>query len=162
MLPTSEEEALRVAVGHGVLGLTLSHQGMPLNLSATSKENNLVSLEAKSEDPPWTYVEMPALDPDLRARAQITTPLSTGIISIDALSPLGLGQSMLCFGGKGLGKVETALEVKTLTLHLPLTRSSLYSPHSQWLSRAIILLVCQIIGAQTEKSLMCVYVALGR
>jgi hypothetical protein len=49
--------------------------------------------------------------PEIADRARITTPLLTGITAVDALVPIGRGQSLVVCGERGTGKTTTALDV---------------------------------------------------
>ena len=46
----------------------------------------------------------------------LTRGLHTGITAVDALTPMGKGQSMLVFGGEGLGRTELALDAVQVPL----------------------------------------------
>jgi ATP synthase in type III secretion protein N len=90
VVPTGDE--LRVPVGPGLLGRTISAVGAPL------------------DDKPWppdgieAYYPVGALPPDPLARQLISAPIQLGIRSIDGLITCGRGQRIGIFGEPGAGK----------------------------------------------------------
>jgi len=89
-------EVVRVAVGEPLLGRIVDPLGRPLD----GEPAPVVSRYAPIEQP------APAiLDRDL-----VTEPLHTGVLSIDALVPLGRGQRELIIGDRSTGKTAIALD----------------------------------------------------
>ncbi|HYW33868.1 MAG TPA: F0F1 ATP synthase subunit alpha, partial [Balneolaceae bacterium] len=89
---------LSVPVGEELLGRVVDALGRPLDEKGpiNSDKNYLV--------------ERPA--PAISKRASVREPLQTGIISIDALIPIGRGQRELILGDRQTGK--TAIAVDTI------------------------------------------------
>ncbi|MGE5269938.1 MAG: F0F1 ATP synthase subunit alpha [Thiohalocapsa sp.] len=91
-------EVARVPVGAALLGRTLDPLGKPLDGGKP--------VEADAFAP----VEQPA--PAIVDRDLVTRPLATGLLAVDAMTPLGRGQRELIIGDRGTGK--TALAVDTI------------------------------------------------
>ena len=85
-----------VAVGDGLLGRVIDPLGRPLD------DNGPV---AATERLP---IERPAAA--IMDRAPVTVPLQTGLMVIDALSPIGCGQRELILGDRQTGKTAIALD----------------------------------------------------
>ncbi|MDO5711284.1 MAG: FliI/YscN family ATPase [Micrococcales bacterium] len=82
--------ALRVPVGHGMLGRVVNALGRPLDGQGPLRNVQLVTTDGT---PP------PAMD-----RERINTPMPLGVRAIDTLIPCGRGQRLGIFAGSGVGK----------------------------------------------------------
>ncbi|MDE2050783.1 MAG: F0F1 ATP synthase subunit alpha, partial [Gammaproteobacteria bacterium] len=91
-------EVMRVPVGEALLGRVVDALGRPLDGGG--------AIAAQSLSP----VDRPA--PAIVDRALVDTPLSTGVLVIDATLPLGRGQRELIIGDRATGK--TAIAVDTI------------------------------------------------
>lgn len=90
------ERVLSIPVGEALLGRVVDSLGQPLD--------DLGTLRAESYLP----VERPA--PSIMSRISVEVPLQTGIVSIDALLPIGRGQRELILGDRQTGKTAIALD----------------------------------------------------
>jgi F-type H+-transporting ATPase subunit alpha len=90
-------DVLRVPVGPGLLGRIVDPLGRPLDDGPP--------VEAAARAP----LERPA--PEIIARAEVTEPVQTGILAIDAFFPLGRGQRELIIGDRAIGKTAIAVDV---------------------------------------------------
>lgn len=79
-----------IAVGPGLLGRVIDAMGRPLDGRPVPRESN------------WAPLDAIRLGP--MSREPISTPLRTGVRSIDLMTPLGRGQRMGIFAGPGVGK----------------------------------------------------------
>jgi type III secretion protein N (ATPase) len=97
VVPTGDE--LRVPVGPGLLGRTISALGAPL------------------DDKPWppenidAHYPVGALPPEPLSRSLITQPVLLGVRSIDGLITCGRGQRIGIFGEPGSGKSTILAEI---------------------------------------------------
>jgi F-type H+-transporting ATPase subunit alpha len=89
-------EVVRVPVGEALLGRIVDPLGRPLDGG--------LSVAAVRHDP----IEQPA--PAILDRDLVTEPLHTGVLSIDAMVPLGRGQRELVIGDRSTGKTAIALD----------------------------------------------------
>lgn len=85
-----------IAVGESLLGRVIDPTGQPLD------ERGAIQTDERSP------IEQPA--PGIMDRAPVSTPLQTGIKSIDALLPIGRGQRELIVGDRQTGKTAIALD----------------------------------------------------
>ena len=87
---------LSVPCGEGLLGHVVDPLGMPLDSSEriTAKE--------------YRPIEMPA--PPILQRKPVGVPLQTGLLSIDAMVPIGRGQRELIIGDRQTGKTSIAVD----------------------------------------------------
>ncbi|SMO63058.1 alternate F1F0 ATPase, F1 subunit alpha [Fodinibius sediminis] len=90
------ERVLGVPVGDALLGRVVDALGRPLDEKGT--------LRAVSYYP----VERPA--PPIMNRVSVSVPLQTGIVTIDALLPIGRGQRELILGDRQTGKTAIAVD----------------------------------------------------
>ena len=88
---------VEVPTGKGLLGRTVNALGEPID-----GKGKLDDIDARLP------VERPA--PGIIARQPVTEPLQTGIKSIDALVPVGLGQRELIIGDRQTGKTALAID----------------------------------------------------
>ncbi len=85
-----------VPVGNGFLGRVVDPLGVPIDGLGDIKEDD------------YYPVESPA--PGIIERQPVNTPLETGILSIDAMFPIGRGQRELIIGDRQTGKTAIALD----------------------------------------------------
>jgi len=95
---TSTGRMLEVPVGRGLLGRVVDPLGVPLDGKPAFKHDALFP------------IERPA--PGVIDRQSVKQPLQTGIVSIDAMIPIGRGQRELIIGDRQTGK--TAIAVDTI------------------------------------------------
>ena len=87
---------IRTAVGDNLLGRVVDPLGRPLDGGAP--------IDAAAQNP----IEAPA--PGIVERDLVTQPVQTGILTIDALFPLGRGQRELIIGDRATGKTAIAID----------------------------------------------------
>ncbi|HTT05757.1 MAG TPA: F0F1 ATP synthase subunit alpha [Steroidobacteraceae bacterium] len=85
-----------VPVGEALLGRVVDPLGTPLDGGP--------AIQSKQR----AAIEQPA--PSIVDRALVTQPLSTGLLVVDAMIPLGRGQRELIIGDRGTGKTAIALD----------------------------------------------------
>ena len=85
-----------VPVGDGFLGRVVDPLGVPIDGLGDVKEDD------------YYPVESPA--PGIIERQPVDTPLETGILSIDAMFPIGRGQRELIIGDRQTGKTAIAVD----------------------------------------------------
>lgn len=85
-----------VPVGDELLGRVVNAMGQPID--------NLGPIEAKK----FESIEKAA--PGVMMRKSVNQPLSTGILSIDAMFPIGRGQRELIIGDRQTGKTSIAID----------------------------------------------------
>lgn len=90
-------EALKIPVGQSLLGRVVNALGQPID-----GQGEIVSTE-------YRFVENDC--PSIIERTPISQPLQTGILSIDALVPIGKGQRELIVGNRNTGKTALAIDV---------------------------------------------------
>lgn len=93
---TGTGKLLTVPVGKELLGRVVDPLGRPLD--------GLGEIKAKDRRP----VESQA--PDVMSRKSVHQPLATGLLAIDALTPIGKGQRQLIIGDRGTGKTAIAID----------------------------------------------------
>lgn len=87
---------LSVPVGEGLLGRVVDPLGQPIDGGGPIK--------AVSVRP----IESPA--PDVMSRKSVHQPMATGLLAIDAVTPIGRGQRQLIIGDRGTGKTAVAVD----------------------------------------------------
>jgi F-type H+-transporting ATPase subunit alpha len=90
------DRELGVPVGESYLGRVVDALGRPLDQKGR--------IRAES----YYAVERPA--PSIMSRASVSVPLQTGIVTIDALLPIGRGQRELILGDRQTGKTAIAMD----------------------------------------------------
>jgi F-type H+-transporting ATPase subunit alpha len=85
-----------IAVGEGYLGRIVDALGRPLDGAGSIQAVIRREIEQQA--------------PGILARAPVSTPLQTGIKSVDAAIPIGRGQRELILGDRQTGKTTVALE----------------------------------------------------
>jgi len=91
---------IRVPVGKNLLGHVIDSLGNPLDGSNFISQTN------------QEYYNIDTKAPGIITRKSVHEPLHTGIIAIDSMVPIGLGQRELIIGDKQTGK--TAIAVDTI------------------------------------------------
>ncbi|MDR2530887.1 MAG: F0F1 ATP synthase subunit alpha, partial [Oscillospiraceae bacterium] len=89
---------MEIPVGDGLLGRVVSPLAEPLDEGGAIQSTNTRAVEA--------------IATGVTARQPVTVPLQTGIMSIDAMIPIGRGQRQLIIGDRQTGK--TALAIDTI------------------------------------------------
>ena len=87
--------SLKIAVGEEMVGRVVSPLGEPLDGQGAIKSDCTYPVEATA--------------PGIIDRQPVKEPLSTGILAVDALTPIGLGQRELIIGDRTTGKTALAL-----------------------------------------------------
>lgn len=90
------KKILSVPVGEGLLGRVVDPLGRPLD-----EKGEIVSKD---------FLPVERQGPSVIDRSPVNTPLHTGVISVDALIPIGRGQRELILGDRGIGKTALALD----------------------------------------------------
>ncbi len=89
-------QALKVPVGRSLLGRIVNPMGLPIDGKGT-----LISSQ-------YRHVENPA--PSVIQRKPVTTPMHTGIKTIDSMIPIGKGQRELVVGDRQTGKSSILID----------------------------------------------------
>lgn len=89
-------EVARVPVGDALLGRIVDPLGAPLDDGAPVAQAAFNAVEQQA--------------PPIIDRALIERPLATGLLSVDAMVPLGRGQRELIIGDRGTGKTAVAVD----------------------------------------------------
>jgi F-type H+-transporting ATPase subunit alpha len=87
---------VRVPVGEGLLGRVVDPLGRPLDNGSPVKASATAPVEAEA--------------PGIVERDLVTTPLQTGVLTVDAMIPLGRGQRELIIGDRKTGKTAIAVD----------------------------------------------------
>jgi len=114
---------LSVPVGDGFLGRVIDPTGQPVDDKGPIKEEEFRALEIQA--------------PTVVQRQPVKEPLQTGIVAIDAMTPIGRGQRELIIGDQKTGK--TALAIDTII-----------NQRDNWAS------------GDAQKQVKCIYVAIGQ
>src|SRR5271165_250579 len=99
---------LQVPVGKGLLGRVVNALGQPLDGKGPIKET--------------TFYPVEKIAPGIIKRKPVTQPVQTGIMSIDAMIPIGRGQRELIIGDRSTGK--TTLGVDTIISNARLNQAA--------------------------------------
>ncbi|WP_038162745.1 F0F1 ATP synthase subunit alpha [Verrucomicrobium sp. BvORR106] len=119
---------LEVPVGNGVLGRVVNSLGQPLDGKGDIKGDAFYPVEK--------------IAPGIVKRKSVSVPLQTGIMSVDAMIPIGRGQRELIIGDRSTGK--TTIAVDTITSQ---ARQNKAAEEGQ---------------LQGHKRVICIYVAVGQ
>ncbi|MCX6876493.1 MAG: F0F1 ATP synthase subunit alpha [Verrucomicrobia bacterium] len=87
---------LSVPVGEAVLGRVVNALGEPI--------------DGKGEIAATTFYPMEKIAPGIIKRKSVSVPVQTGIMSIDAMIPIGRGQRELIIGDRSTGKTTIAVD----------------------------------------------------
>jgi F-type H+-transporting ATPase subunit alpha len=87
---------LSVPVGEAVLGRVVNALGAPI--------------DGKGEITAAAYYPMEKIAPGIIKRKSVSVPVQTGIMSIDAMIPIGRGQRELIIGDRSTGKTTIAVD----------------------------------------------------
>ncbi|NGP89872.1 F0F1 ATP synthase subunit alpha [Fodinibius halophilus] len=90
------ERVLGVPVGEALLGRVVDALGRPIDGKAAFRAATYLAVERES--------------PPIMNRQSVDTPLQTGILTIDALLPIGRGQRELILGDRQTGKTAIAID----------------------------------------------------
>lgn len=85
-----------VPVGNELLGRVINPLGEPLDDNGPVRASKRLPIERAA--------------PDIMDRSSISVPLQTGILVLDALIPIGLGQRELVLGDRQTGKTAVAID----------------------------------------------------
>src|SRR5271167_2326883 len=119
---------LSVPVGKGLLGRVVNTLGQPIDGKGPIKSDVAYPVEK--------------LAPGIIRRRPVTQPLQTGILSIDAMIPIGRGQRELIIGDRSTGK--TAICIDTIINQARLNQAA------------------QAAGDKEFRPMYCIYVAIGQ
>jgi F-type H+/Na+-transporting ATPase subunit alpha len=114
---------LSVGVGDGVLGRVITPTGEPMDAKGPVQFEEYRALEIQAP----TVVE----------RQPVKEPLQTGIVAIDAMTPIGRGQRELIIGDRQTGKTAIAID-------------TIINQRENWAS------------GDPQKQVKCIYVAIGQ
>ncbi|MEM3112324.1 MAG: F0F1 ATP synthase subunit alpha [Candidatus Anstonellales archaeon] len=92
----SSGKIYEIAVGEGMLGRVINPLGEPLD------EKGALKVEAS--------MPIERIAPGIVERQPVNTSLTTGIMAIDAMIPIGRGQRQLIIGDRGTGKTAIAID----------------------------------------------------
>ncbi|MGZ6255130.1 MAG: F0F1 ATP synthase subunit alpha [Candidatus Chromulinivorax sp.] len=93
---TRAGDVLKIPAGSAMLGRVVNALGEPID--------GLGDIQAES------YMPVEAPTPAIVDRTPISQPMSTGVMVIDALFPIGKGQRELIIGNRGTGKTAIAID----------------------------------------------------
>jgi F-type H+/Na+-transporting ATPase subunit alpha len=124
----STGKLLQVPVGKGLLGRVVNTLGEPLDGKGPVKSNSTYPVEK--------------IAPGIIRRRPVSEPVQTGIMSIDAMIPVGRGQRELIIGDRSTGK--TTICIDTII-------------NQAYLNRA-----AEEAGDNDYRPLYCIYVAIGQ
>lgn len=100
---------LSIQVSDQLLGRVVDPLGNAIDGKKLKREGDVLPIEQ--------------IAPGVIARQAIDTPMKTGILSLDALTPIGRGQRQLIIGDRGTGKtaiaIDTIINQKKCDLDLP-------------------------------------------
>jgi len=119
---------LQVPVGKGLLGRVVNTLGEPLDGRGPIKSEVSYPVEK--------------IAPGILRRRPVSQPVQTGIMSIDAMIPIGRGQRELIIGDRSTGK--TAICIDTIISQARLNRAA------------------EAAGDKNYRPLYCIYVAIGQ
>ncbi len=114
---------LSVPVGDGFLARVIDPTGKPVDDKGPIKEEEFRALEIQA--------------PSVVQRQPVKEPLQTGIVAIDAMTPIGRGQRELIIGDQKTGKTAIAID-------------TIINQRDNWAS------------GDPEKQVKCIYVAIGQ
>jgi len=87
---------LQMPVGKNMLGRVVNTLGAPV--------------DGKGDITPDTYYPVEKIAPGIIKRKSVSVPVQTGIMSIDAMIPIGRGQRELIIGDRSTGKTTIAID----------------------------------------------------
>ncbi len=107
---SSDMRSFQVPAGEGFLGRVVNALAEPMDGKGPVKGDR--ERRVSGEDLPSRLTDVPVFRfaPGVLDRRPISKPLETGILSIDATIPLGLGQRQLILGDRMTGKTSIALD----------------------------------------------------
>ncbi|KFI69556.1 F0F1 ATP synthase subunit alpha [Bifidobacterium magnum] len=116
-------EVLSVPVGDGFLGRVVDPLGNPIDGLGEIKSEGRRILEAQA--------------PDVMHRHPVDQPMETGLVAVDAMTPIGRGQRQLIIGDRQTGKTAIAID-------------TIINQKRNWES------------GDPDKQVRCIYVAVGQ
>ena len=119
---------LEVPVGKGLLGRVVNTLGEPLDDKGSIKSDIAYPVEK--------------IAPGIIRRRPVNQPVQTGIMSIDAMIPIGRGQRELIIGDRSTGK--TTICIDTIINQVSLNKAA------------------ETAGDENYRPLYCIYVAIGQ
>src|SRR5438034_5478448 len=119
---------LQVPVGKGLLGRVVNALGEPLDGKGPIKNETLYPVEK--------------IAPGIIKRRSVSQPVQTGIMSIDAMIPIGRGQRELIIGDRSTGK--TTIGIDTM------------------INNALLNKAAEAAGDKEHRPLYSIYVAVGQ
>src|ERR1700685_3104105 len=119
---------LQVPVGKALLGRVVNALGQPL--------------DGKGPIDTQTFYPVEKIAPGIIKRKSVSQPVQTGIMAVDAMIPIGLGQRELIIGDRSTGK--TTIGVDTIISQARLNRAAEEGKDT------------------THRPLYCIYVAIGQ
>jgi F-type H+-transporting ATPase subunit alpha len=114
---------LSIGVGDGVLGRVIAPTGVPVDGNGPIQFETLRALEIQA--------------PTVVQRQPVKEPLQSGVVAIDAMTPIGRGQRQLIIGDRQTGKTAIAID-------------TIINQRENWES------------GDPQKQVKCVYVAIGQ
>ena len=87
---------MEVPVGKGLLGRVVNPMGIPIDGRGEIISSGHMPIEAPA--------------PGIIERGPVNRPMQTGILSIDAMTPIGRGQRELIIGDRQIGKTAIAID----------------------------------------------------
>jgi F-type H+-transporting ATPase subunit alpha len=121
-------KVLQVPVGKGLLGRVVNLLGEPIDGKGPIRSDKSYPVEKTA--------------PGIIRRRSVSQPVQTGIMSIDAMIPIGRGQRELIIGDRGTGK--TTICIDTI------------------ISQARLNKAAELSGDKDYRPLYCIYVAIGQ
>ena len=119
---------LQVPVGKGLLGRVVNMLGEPVDGKGPIKSDKSYPVEKTA--------------PGIIRRRSVSQPLQTGIMSIDAMIPIGRGQRELIIGDRATGKTTICIDAM--------------------ISQARLNKAAEVAGDKDYRPLYCIYVAIGQ
>ena len=119
---------LQVPVGKGLLGRVVNMLGEPVDGKGPIKSDKSYPVEKTA--------------PGIIRRRSVSQPVQTGIMSIDAMIPIGRGQRELIIGDRATGKTTICIDAI--------------------ISQARLNKAAEVAGDKDYRPLYCIYVAIGQ
>mgnify|MGYP001851891102 FL=1 len=95
-VPYGTGKIMEVPVGKGLLGRVVNPMGIPIDGRGEIISSGHMPIEAPA--------------PGIIERGPVNRPMQTGILSIDAMTPIGRGQRELIIGDRQIGKTAIAID----------------------------------------------------
>ena len=113
-LVVRRETLVGVPTGEGLLGRVVDALGYAVDGKGAINNDNLYAVDVKA--------------PGIITRQTVKQPLQTGIVAIDTMIPIGLGQRELIIGDRQTGKTSIAIDaiINQKSLHLSKDATRIY------------------------------------